>query len=75
MIPFIDLKTQFNLLEKDILAALEIVLQHGNFILGPEIRELEEQLALYTGVNHVISCASGTDALLLPFYGPRHWFG
>ena len=65
MIPFIDLKTQFNLLEKDILAALEIVLQHGNFILGPEIRELEEQLALYTGVKHVISCASGTDALLL----------
>ncbi len=75
MILFIDLKTQFNHLEKNMRTSFETALQHGNFITGPEIRELEEQLALYTGVNHVISCASGTDALLLPFYGPRHWFG
>ena len=62
MILFIDLKTQFNHLEKNMRTSFETALQHGNFITGPEIRELEEQLALYTGVKHVISCASGTDA-------------
>jgi UDP-2-acetamido-2-deoxy-ribo-hexuluronate aminotransferase len=66
MIPFIDLKTQFKHLEKEIQAAINGVLEHGKFILGPEINELEERLADFAGVKHVISCASGTDALLMP---------
>jgi dTDP-4-amino-4,6-dideoxygalactose transaminase len=66
MIPFIDLKTQFKHLEKDIQAAINEVLEHGKFILGPEINELEEQLAEFADVKHVITCASGTDALLMP---------
>jgi len=66
MIPFIDLKTQFKHLEKEIQAAINGVLEHGKFILGPEIKELEERLADFAEVKHVISCASGTDALLMP---------
>ena len=66
MIPFIDLKTQFKHLEKEIQTAINGVLEHGKFILGPEIKELEERLADFAEVKHVISCASGTDALLMP---------
>ena len=66
MIPFIDLKTQFEHLEEDILAAIRGVLRHGSFILGPEVKELEKQLAEFAEVKYVISCASGTDALLMP---------
>ena len=66
MVPFVDLKTQFEHLEKDIQAAIQGVLHHGSFILGPEVKELEEQLAEFAGVKYVISCASGTDALFMP---------
>lgn len=62
---FIDLAAQQmrirSQIEKNILA----VLDHGQYIMGPEIRQLEKQLADYTGVKHALSCASGTDALLL----------
>ena len=64
-LPFIDLKAQ----QAHILPALEErirgVLRHGQYILGPEIRELEEKLADYAGVHHAITCSSGTDALLM----------
>ncbi len=66
MIPFIDLKAQYRHLEKDIQAAINGVLEHGKFILGPEIKELEDRLAEFAGVRHAVSCASGTDALLMP---------
>ena len=65
MIPFIDLKTQFKHLEQDIQAAISTVLEHGKFILGPEIRELEERLAEFAGVKYSVTCSSGTDALLM----------
>ena len=62
---FIDLQTQFRYLEDDIRNAIDSVLKHGRFIMGPEVFELEEQLAERVGVKHAITCASGTDALLM----------
>jgi len=60
---FIDLKTQYQRLKADIDAGIARVLAHGQFILGPEVAELEEKLAAYTGAKHCISVANGTDAL------------
>jgi len=60
---FIDLKTQYQRLKADIDARIQRVLDHGQYILGPEVAELEEQLATYTGARHCISVANGTDAL------------
>lgn len=60
---FIDLKTQYQRLKKDIDAGIQRVLDHGQFILGPEVYELEEKLAGYVGAKHCITCANGTDAL------------
>jgi dTDP-4-amino-4,6-dideoxygalactose transaminase len=65
MIPFIDLKSQYKVLEADIMAGINGVLQHGRFILGPEIDELEKRLAEFTGVKYAVTCSSGTDALLM----------
>lgn len=65
-IPFIDLKAQFAALEPDIRAAMDRVLEHGSFIMGPEIGELEQRLSEFVGVKHTVTCSSGTDALLLP---------
>ncbi|MFO1389023.1 DegT/DnrJ/EryC1/StrS family aminotransferase [Cellvibrio sp.] len=62
---FIDLKAQYAHLKDKIDARIRKVLDHGNYIMGPEVQELEEQLADYVGVNHCISCANGTDALQL----------
>ena len=62
---FIDLKAQYRHLKSNIDARIQAVLDHGQFILGPEVRELEERLAARTGAKHCIACASGTDALLL----------
>jgi len=64
-IPFIDVLAQRRRLGRAIDEAVARVLNHCQFILGPEIRELETQLAAYCGVRHAISCASGTDALTL----------
>jgi dTDP-4-amino-4,6-dideoxygalactose transaminase len=64
-VEFIDLKTQFRRLEPDIRARLDAVLAHGRFIMGPEVAELEEKLAGFCGAAHCVSCASGTDALLM----------
>lgn len=62
---FIDLKAQQDRIRPQIEAAMLTVLDHGRYILGPEVTELEQQLAKFVGVNHCISAASGTDALLL----------
>jgi UDP-2-acetamido-2-deoxy-ribo-hexuluronate aminotransferase len=63
MIPFIDLAAQQAHIRPQIDAAIARVLAHGQYILGPEVAELEERLAAYTGAAHCISCANGTDAL------------
>ncbi len=60
---FIDLKSQYRRLKADIDAGIQRVLDHGQFILGPEVAELEEKLAAYTGAKYCISVANGTDAL------------
>lgn len=60
---FIDLKAQYQRLKNEMDAAIQRVLDHGQYILGPEVGELEEKLAAYTGARHCISVANGTDAL------------
>lgn len=62
---FIDLKTQYRRLEASVEARMRAVLEHGQYILGPEVGELEAQLATRVGAKHCVSCASGTDALLM----------
>ena len=62
---FIDLQAQYRALKSDIDSRIQRVLDHGQFILGPEVREMEGLLAAYTGAKHCIGCASGTDALLM----------
>lgn len=62
---FRDLKTQYRKLKPQMDQAIAQVLQEANFISGDPVKELERQLADYTGVRHCITCASGTDALLL----------
>jgi UDP-2-acetamido-2-deoxy-ribo-hexuluronate aminotransferase len=62
---FVDLAAQYRRLEPRIRARIDRVLAHGRFIHGPEIQELEEALANHAGVRHAVSCASGTDALLM----------
>ena len=70
-IPFIDLKSQYQRAKKDIDIAIQTVLDHGQYIMGPEVAELEEQLADYIGVKHVLACSSGTDALVLPLMAKK----
>jgi len=62
---FIDLKTQYAALKQGIDARIQRVLDHGQYIMGPEVRELEEKLEAYTGARHCITVASGTEALLI----------
>jgi len=64
-VEFVDLKAQYRLLQAGIDARMRAVLEHGQYILGPEVGELEERLAARTGSAHCISCSSGTDALLI----------
>lgn len=64
-IPFIDLAAQRRRLGTSVDEAVARVLAHCQFIMGPEVRELEERLAEFCGAKHAISCSSGTDALLL----------
>ncbi|QRF59002.1 DegT/DnrJ/EryC1/StrS aminotransferase family protein [Variovorax paradoxus] len=63
MIEFIDLKTQQARIKDKIDAAIQRVLAHGQYILGPEVAELEEKLVAYTGARYCITVANGTDAL------------
>jgi len=62
---FIDLKTQQKKIKETLDANIQKVLAHGNYIMGPEVKELETKLATYVGAKHAIGCASGTDALLM----------
>jgi UDP-2-acetamido-2-deoxy-ribo-hexuluronate aminotransferase len=64
-IEFIDLKAQYADLQEEIDARMRRVLAHGQYIMGPEVRELEERLAAFTGSRHCITVASGTEALLI----------
>ena len=65
MIPFVNLKKQYRALEPQIQERINRVLEHGQYIMGPEVRELEERLETYVGASHCISVASGTEALLI----------
>ncbi len=75
-IEFIDLKAQASELGDDIKQSIDRVLSHGRFIMGPEVYELEQKLSDFTKAKYVISCASGTDALLMALMalgiGPGH---
>lgn len=62
---FIDLAAQYQHLKTRIDKRIQTVLDHGQYIMGPEVQELEEKLAEYVGVKHAITCANGTDALTL----------
>lgn len=65
-IPFIDLATQRDRIRAGVDRRIAAVLDHGAFIMGPEMRELEAELSRFYGMEHTLSCASGTDALALP---------
>lgn len=62
---FIDLKSQYAALREAIGTRMQRVLDHGQYIMGPEVKELEERLAAFTGARHCITVASGTEALLI----------
>ncbi len=64
-LPFIDLKSQYAALKSSIDARIQRVLDHGQYIMGPEVAELEEKLAAHTGTRHCVTVASGTEALLI----------
>lgn len=64
-IPFIDLAAQQAIIRPQLERGMESVLRHGQYIMGPEVAELEEKLAGYVGVKHCITASSGTDTLLI----------
>ncbi len=68
---FIDLDSQQKIIRENLENRLLAVLDHGKYIMGPEVLDLEEKLAKYVGVNHCVTCASGTDALLIPLMAKR----
>jgi dTDP-4-amino-4,6-dideoxygalactose transaminase len=67
-VAFIDLAAQRRALGDRIDAAIRRVLEHGAFIMGPEIRQLEQQLGGFCGARHVLACSNGTDALALALF-------
>ncbi len=64
-IQFIDLKKQYQALKSTVDARIQKVLDHGQYIMGPEVAELEQKLCDYTGAKHCVTVASGTEALLI----------
>ena len=64
-IPLIDLQAQYRSIKEEINRAIQRVLDHGQFILGPEVEALEHEFATYCGTRHAVAVASGTDALEL----------
>ena len=72
---FIDLFKQQHCIREKLDKRIADVLNHGRYIMGPEVYELEEKLAEYVGVKHCISCSSGTDALLIPLLARKIGFG
>lgn len=65
VVDFIDLKTQQNYIRPELEKNIHRVLHHGQYVMGPEIKQLEQRLADYVGVKHCISASSGTDTLLI----------
>lgn len=63
---FIDLQAQRRRIETEINTAVQRVIESGRYVLGPEVGELEAQLAAWCGAKHSVSCANGTDAIALP---------
>src|SRR5262249_22552248 len=68
--PFIDLKQQRLRLGESIEQAIDRVLAHGHYIMGPEIRELEQSLSAFCGAKHALTCSNGTAALGLILMAP-----
>ncbi len=66
VVPFVDLQAQYKVLKAEIDQRIHAVLDHGQFIMGPEVLELETELAKFAGSKHCITCSSGTDALIIP---------
>ena len=62
---FIDLNIQYKSIRSQLQNAIQEVLNHGQYIMGPEVSELERELSLYTGSDYCVTCSSGTDALLM----------
>ena len=62
---FIDLQAQYNGLRDGVNRRIQTVLDHGQYVNGPEVGELEERLAEYVGAKHAIGVSSGTDALTI----------
>lgn len=65
IVPFLDLKPQYKAIEKKVNERIQTVLNHGQFILGPEVVESEKALANYIGAKYCLTAASGTDALMM----------
>lgn len=65
VLEFTGLKAQYREMRSDIAARIQTVLDHGHYIMGPEVEELEQRLAAFTGARHCISVSSGTEALLI----------
>ena len=65
MMPFVDLKAQYQAIKPQVLERINRVLEHGKYIMGPEVHELEEKLADFVGVKHCVSASSGSDTLLI----------
>ncbi len=66
-VPYVDLVAHNAPFREEMLAAVARVLEHGQFILGPEVTEFERRMAVFAGARHVVSCSSGTSALTLAF--------
>jgi dTDP-4-amino-4,6-dideoxygalactose transaminase len=64
-IPILDLSPQYQSLKPEIYAAIDRVLESGQFIMGPDVKQFEQEVATYLGVKHAISVNSGTDALVI----------
>jgi len=67
-VPLIDIRRQYAPIRPQIEAAMKKVIDHGQFILGPEVRQFESEIAALCGVKHALGVASGTDALLLALH-------
>ena len=75
-VPFVDLAAQYQRLKSQIDARIQVVLDHGRYIMGPEVAELEAALCEFAGCKHAIAVSSGTDALVMALMaegiGPGH---
>ena len=67
---FTGLKQQYDLLRSDINAGIQRVLDHGQYIMGPEVAQLEAALAQYCGARHCVTVSLGTEALLISLMAP-----